>query len=672
MSSEGVRNKLKIESKRRREAERALTEKELELRSKNVLIRKLERNDLSLLKHADSGILTETVNNTSKAFTDRDLEAVTDELISTQEKLAKAEEQLLRSQTLVQDLERNIQNIDNDVASLSGDDKELLRELDEIRAEIDATRADDSKSRSIGTEEIKDTKIKDKIQLEESREENTHLREEIACLRNILYDQGSSKTAVDEKVEKSAGIEMLSVRKQMEESMNENLALQEKIRKLEMLGAAQGEGDMNIVEKLRETEIMLEKSQEECSEMRNEVLALSEDLYEAHKMREKPTFDLAGLQRQDNELLAARNELVDKNREISTLETSLKSTQKEVRVLSKEISTMSIAFGKTQKEYNSVVEELQQTESALATVKFSKENQETKLRRLELAAEKAPQKAVELKVLRSQFKKLAEKNEKLTQQVKDVMGEVASMSDKHERNCAESDARLASAKELQSDIVKIVSETRERNSEVEDLTVRMENRMGMTEKTVEALDSEIAVAMRTLDSAQASLSERKEDPPMVVVPTQSESETILTEEKSEEGVYVGDVHEEEEEEAEEAPEEVSKPDPEAEQETEEEEEEVKEEEEKEALESRESVLERTRRLLDAAGSVQKLALKSKSLREGRLTKDDEHTMSNISLHDRKHTKYEELMKKVADSETKASNEIREVEARADDIVDVRE
>lgn len=412
VSSEGIRKKLKIETQLRRQAELSLTEAELELRSKNVRIRSLERNDPSALRIADSGVITETVNNTSKAFTDRDFEAVTDELISTQDKLVKTEEQLLRSQTLVQDLERNIQNIDKDVVSLSGDDKELLKELDEIRAEIDATRGGDSQSRSMGTEESKDDTMKYRSQLEESREENIQLIEEIACLRNILYDQGSSKTAVDEKVQESAGerveedndSQMQSIRKQMEEAINENMA---------------------VAVKLRETEVMLEKSTQECSEMRSEILSLSESLYEANKRRGQATFDLTGLQRQDNELLGARNEIVDKNREISTLKTSLKSTKEEMRKLKKEMKSVSGVFEKTRNQFNSVAEELEQTKSALVAAKDSKSRKDTKLKRLELAAERAPQKDAELKVLRSQFLQLSDRNDGLTQQVKNVMSEVA-------------------------------------------------------------------------------------------------------------------------------------------------------------------------------------------------------------------------------------------------------
>lgn len=661
VSSEGIRKKLKIETQLRRQAEQALTEAELELRSKNVRIRSLERNDPSALRIADSGVITETVNNTSKAFTDRDFEAVTDELINTQEKLAKAEEQLLRSQTLVQDLERNIQNIDKDVVSLSGDDKELLRELDEIRAEIDATRGDDTQSRSTGTEESKDKMMKYKSQLEESREENIQLIEEIACLRNILYDQGSSKTAIDEKVQESAAkggeadddSQMQSIRKKMEEAINENMA---------------------VAIKLRETEVMLEKSTQECSEMRSEILSLSESLYEANKRRGQAGFDLTGLRRQDNELLGARNDLVDKNREISTLKTSLKSTKEEMRKLKKEMSSVTGAFEKTRHEFNAVAEELEQTKSALAAAKDSKSRKDTKLKRLELAAEKEPEKDAELKVLRSQFKKLSERNDSLTQQVKDVMSEVAAVREKHEKACAESSARVSVAKDLQNEIVQVVSETRQRNREVEDLTAMMEDRMGMTEKNIEALDSDILVAMKSLESAQVTLAEKKEEPQMEVMPTQSESETIFTEEKKvDPPVEVAPTQSESEtiqtdEKVEKVEEEQEGDDHE-----EPEQEEVQEEKEEESSSSSsvKSVLERTRRLLDVAGAVQKLALASRSLREGRLNGDDDNSMSNVSLTDRKKN-YDELIKKVADYETQASNEIREVEALADDAVDVRE
>jgi chromosome segregation ATPase len=625
----------------------------------------LERNDSSALRIVDSGVITEMVNNTSKAFTDRDLEAVTDELISTQEKLIKTEEQLLRSQTLVQDLERNIQNIDNDApASLSGDDKELLRELDEIRAEIGATKSKEGiQSPSVGTQQSKEKVANYESELKGSREENTKLMEEIACLRNILYDQGDSRTAMEKRDKKSARnekvanqvhedhqIEIQSLRKQIDATVNENMILQEQIQRLEMFGSSQGSRSGESItavegkavgEKFRQTKEKLEKSQQECSEMRNEVLALSESLYKANQRR--APFNLTGLKQQDNQLLLARNELVDKNREISTLENKLTSTQEEVKKLSEEISKMISAFEKAQEEHNSVVEELQQTESALAAAKASRESQETKLKRLQSVASKAPQKDAEIQVLRSQFKKLSEKNGNLSQQVNDVMGEVASVREKQDKANTESKARVTIARELQNDFIHAMSETSQQNCDVEELTHMIESRMGMTELSIEALDSEIAVAMKCLQSAQASSLDRKLEPIGSVLPTdcrydEIDSEIIETEEKEE-------VEEKEETEKEEAP---------------------------VAVDTMQTVLERTRRLLEVSETVQKLTMVSKSLREGRQNDNEQISMSTVSLHDRKDSKYVEIIQKVANFESLYSNENRELEAHGDDGIDVRE
>jgi len=747
LTSEGTRGKLKTEAKLRRQAEKVLAETELELRSNIVKIRQLERNDSSTLRIVDSGVITEMVNNTSKGFTDRELEAVTDELITTQEKLRKAEEQLQRSQTLVQDLEKNLQNIDNEFPqSLSGDNKELLRELDEIRAEIDAARSD-VQSQSTGTELSKDHTSKHESELEECREENLGLIEEITCLRNILYDQGTMGTTVDEKVQMSVSgtistismekiinemkeehkFEIKSLRKHIEEILNENMDLQEMVRKLEIVSSSQklsnddkfklqeevnrlelrmaheeyeratkevyqrkevqqeGTGkfnlrenievidddiigvkfandliscveDLTIDEKLRKTERILIESEEECSGMRSEILALTESLYNANQTQGETMFlneeiiNLTGSRRQDDAHFGAQNEVEDKKREIITLKNNLMSTQEEVRLLSEEISYMSSAFEKAQDEYNSIIEELQQTESALAAAKDTRFSQEIEMERLESVAEKTPQKNAEICLLKTQFEKLNEKNENLARQVKDAESEVLSVREKQDKARSDTKARVIIAKELQDDIDQAVSGNNERNREVEELAFMVENRMSTTERNLEMLESEIAVAIGTLRTAQvASLGEKSK--PFVSIVLQNDS--LSTDSQSVEIDSNTNA--------------------------------IVDKEKAPAVEINtwQSTLEQSRHLLEIIETVEKPTSQSKNGRsdqEGQLNDDDRTaittaSLSTNSMHSyRKNSKYEEIIQKVANYESLSlcSKENRELETRGDVGIEERE
>lgn len=696
LSSEVNREKLKSETKLRRQAERAMTETELELRSKIVKIRQLERSDSSALRMVDSGIVTEMMNNTSKGFTDRELEAVTDELIATQEKLTKAEEQLKMSQTLVQDLERNLQNIDIEAESLSGDDKELLRELDEIRAEIDAARSD-VQSQSTGTEQSKEKTMQFESQLETSREENLRLIDEIACLRNLLHDQGATRNKVDEKVQNTGGgtistvstqkivdevkevhqFEIKSLRKQIEKILDENMALQEMVQKLEIFNSSHQrnevlqEGfevtedeiigvrftndlsdyaeDSAIDEKLKKTEMMLQKSLVECSGMRFEILALSESLYNANLSRgeamvsNKEIINLTGLKRQDFELLRAQNEVEDKKREIIALKNNLMSTQEEARLFSEEILYMSSTFEKAQDKYNFVIEELQQTESALAAAKDTRFSQETELKKLESVAEKTPEMNAEIQVLKTQFKKLNEKNENLARQVKDAESEVSLVREKQDQANAKIEARAMITKELQDGIEQVVNETNQRNREVEELAVIMENRMNTTERNVEVLDCEIAVAMRTLQTTQVASLDEKLKPPVSLVLRKGDVST--------DGQSV-------------------EIDPET---------NGTEDEEKAAsvdINARQSTLEQSRRLIEKVQKLTSLSKHSRSYREGQLNEDDRTaSLSTNSMYsDKKKNKFEDIIQKVAkyESLTLRSKEKRQLEASVDVGIEERE
>jgi hypothetical protein len=689
LSSEVNREKLKSETKLRRQAEKALMETELELRSKIVKIRQLERSDSSALRMVDSGIVTEMMNNTSKGFTDRELEAVTDELIATQEKLTKAEEQLKKSQTLVQDLERNLQNIDIEAESLSGDDKELLRELDAIRAEIDAARSDVRSQSSAGTEHSKEKAIKFESQLVESREENLRLMDEIACLRNILHDQGATKNKVVENSQNTLGgtistlstqkivdevkeehqFEIKSLRKQIEEILDDNMVLQEKVQKLQIFNSShkrnefEEEGievseddiigvkfandveDSAIDEKLRQTETMLQKSQKECSGMRSEILALSESLYKANLGRgEGEIVNLTGLKGQDFELLRAQNEVQAKKREIIALEKNLISTQVEVRLLSEEMSYMSNSFKKAQDEYKAVIEKLQHTESALAAAEDTRLSQEIELKKLESVVEKTPEMNDEIQELRAQFKNLNEKNENLARQVKDAETEVSLAREKQDKVNAKIEARVMIAKELQDGIDRAVNETNQRNREVEELTIMMENRMTTTELNVEVLDSEIAVAMKALQTTQvASLDEKSKQPVPLVVQNGNVSVDGQSVEIDPETDEIED-------------------------------------EEKEAsvdITARQSTLEQSRRLAEKVQKLTSLSKHSRSYREGQQNEDDRAaSLSTNSMHSVKSkNKFEEIIQKVANYESLSlrAKEKRELEASVDvGVVDERE
>jgi len=415
-------------------------------------MRQVERNDSLPLRMVDSGVITEMVSNTSKGFAGRardhsqvqeildELETVTEQLDSTKQKLKKTEDQFQKSQTLVEDLERNLQKIDSHDTSQDkyGDDKALLRELEEIRAEIDAAKSEiqsectSTVQQDLGQEEPPPNK--------ELMKENSTLREEVACLRDILYDQdvrGSTTNVISEKatiskvLEKANTVhdqEMDALRAEFEKVSNENALLQEKMKKFinknESSNFSNDEFDqlkeeidrlneeLQMVEddhrratedteafwrRKNQQEMRTEKSdpedvrklrEAECSEMRSEILALTESLYDAqqnktylineldianqHNMdlqlqnkehREitivsEKSVDLPKMKQLEDALLDTQKVVEVKEKEIINLGDNLMSIQEEARLLSEEISHMSSAFEKAQEEYNIVIEEL--------------------------------------------------------------------------------------------------------------------------------------------------------------------------------------------------------------------------------------------------------------------------------------------------------------------------
>jgi len=520
-SSKGTKERLKTESKERRRVERALVEAESELKNKGSFqIRNIERTDSSPLKIVDSGILTETVSNTSKGFVERELETVTEELITTQQILRKTEGQLKKSQTLVRDLKRN-HNIEGHEASKN--DKKLLLELHEIRAEIDAAR-NEIQSQSTENDLSKQQMFDYEKQLQESREENTRLNEEITCLRMLLYDQDVPGTMTDEKiasrdnatiddkfrlqkeVDKLNG-QLRTAKTEYAREMAEMEAYwkskfqQEKIEKSDseevsgdnIIGIKfASEDSSNIRErvmkkKLSQAEKMLKQSEEECSRMMSEVLGLTKALYEAHQNGEEGATDKNESKRQAGALLDAWNEVEDKKKENMTLENSLISAQEEVRLLSEEISNMSSAFERAQEEYNSIVVELEKIQDLY----------EASLNEID-----SNQNNAEISSLRAQFQVLNEKNEAIARHVRNVEAEVLSAREKHDNVLAGVEARTVMAEELQGMVHRVVGETDQKNQEVDELTFMMENRMRLTEKSVDMLEKEISVVSKSLSNTQ--------------------------------------------------------------------------------------------------------------------------------------------------------------------------
>ena len=112
-------------------------------------------------------------------------------------------------------------------------------------------------------------------------------------------------------------------------------------------------------------------------------------------------------------------------------------------------------------------------------------------------------------MLRNQFKKLHEKNETLALQVKDAESEVLSVREKQDKSRADAEVRAVIAKDLHDEIDRAVGETNKRNQEVDELTIMMENRMSLTEKSVEMLEKEVSVTMKTLQTSQEAALQEK-------------------------------------------------------------------------------------------------------------------------------------------------------------------
>jgi len=644
LSLDNTKERLRTESKMRRQAEMARLESEsryeaLQAKSKNkslrldssIQMRQVERNDSLPLRMVDSGVITEMVSNTSKGFAGRardhsqvqeildELETVTEQLDSTKQKLKKTEDEFQKSQTLVEDLERNLQKIDSHDTSQDnyGDDKTLLRELEEIRAEIDAAKSEiQSECTSTVQQDLGEGEKINK----ELMKENSTLREEVACLRDILYDQDGrggcatnvkSEKAPISKVLEEANIahdeEMNALRAEFEKVSNENTLLQDKTKKLINKNASSNfsndefdqlkeevdrlNDELKMAEddhrkETKDTEafwrrknqqgMRTEKSdpenvrklrEAECSEMRSEILALTESLYDAQQSRTYLINELdivnrlnMDLQLQNREQRDKMKQLEDalldtqkvvevKEKQIINLGNNLMSTQEEVRLLSEEMSHMNSAFEKAQEEYNVVIEELdtvgilleksnkeaetcngveeaqkkgilqhnedlrrklEETENALAAARDLKISHELKMEKLESETATTPEKNAEISLLRAQFKKINEKNEDFARQVKEAENEVLLVREKQGKFINDTKTRADMAKELKDEIDHVSGEANKQNQEVDELTIMMENRMNLTEESLEMLEKEVSVVIKTLQTSQVVSIEESE------------------------------------------------------------------------------------------------------------------------------------------------------------------
>jgi hypothetical protein len=590
LSLDDTKQRLRTESKMRRQAEMARLEAEsrhqaLQAKSKNNSLRtkssfemrQVGRSDS--LRIADSGVITEVVSNTEKGFADRannnshvneildELDTVTEQLDSTEQKLRRSEIELQKSQTLVQDLERTLQKIDSHDTSQnnsSSDDKALLRELEEIRAEIDAAQSGDGPStvqRALSTKEL--------------LEENSTLREEVACLRDILYDQEvrgnttdiiSERTAISKVLKEANEVheeEMDNLREQFEKISKENTLLQNKGEKLEYEISSSNPSNDEVA-KLKEeidrlsdelqmvendhirtsseteafwrNKLPQERSRKdfdpedivEAREMRSEILALTESLYNARQSHSdlineldiakrhiielqsqnedgkitivsQNSVDLEEMKQLEDAFLDSQNVVEAREKEIANLEDNLLSTQEEVRLLSEEISHMSSAFEIAQEEYNTIVDELDTVHGLLEK---SREAAETSDRQSDMT-HTISEKEEELKRIMIQLEEACSDNTLLHNKLDSMEGVLKASNMHYTENPENEDAKS-------QDTRSIISETDSTQGEHKS-TMDVLGRINLLLSSVNFIEQHHDIPLRTGNSNITSTSQKAEE-----------------------------------------------------------------------------------------------------------------------------------------------------------------
>merc|ERR1712238_46058 len=153
---------------------------------------------------------------------------------------------------------------------------------------------------------------------------------------------------------------------------------------------------------------------------------------------------------------------------------------------------------------------LEETENALAAARDLKISHELKMEKLESETVTTPEKNAEISLLRAQFKKINEKNEDFARQVKEAENEVLLVREKQDKFINDTKTRADMAKELKDEIDHVSGEANKQNQEFDELTIMMENRMNLTEESLEMLEKEVSVVMKTIQTSQAVSNEESE------------------------------------------------------------------------------------------------------------------------------------------------------------------
>ena len=283
--------------------------------------------DSTMLMNVDSGLLTEMASNKSSHTSSKgihsddaysevldELETVTEQLMTTQQKLWKTEDQLRLSEAKTVEVEKALCDLKSKKEALKEEEKEkgLVRQLEKTRALLEATKAKLNKSLAIDKKEIKEQYLeleeqddqidilKDQIEnlesaklyaedqimqlevdLEECRQENAELVEEVACLRSILQDGVGVERSMPDlrdsiskeeraKIMKEANAmrekEINALREQFKKIFKENATLKETVEKINSgkpslrIGNADNKELLEQVEKISEE---LQKTKDE-------------------------------------------------------------------------------------------------------------------------------------------------------------------------------------------------------------------------------------------------------------------------------------------------------------------------------------------------------------------------------------------------------------------------
>jgi chromosome segregation ATPase len=280
-------NRQNDQLKREHEASRQQLEEFSSRLASSVQSRREERAEAPHLMNIDSGMGTETVSNKSRHTSPGDesyvevldeLETVTEQLITTQQKLWRTEDLLRESEARSSSLQVDIHKLKNQ-QRFQESDEGLLHKTDQAHPELAQTKKEleeahhmkvialnepdiESEDEDDQMEQLRDQMEEAEYRLqqsqeqlgalemllEESQEENIRLVEEIASLRIILKDEVTlqgSQAIMKESISKEVRLQVLkeanevrekeisALREQFKKIFRENSELKEKMEKLE-------------------------------------------------------------------------------------------------------------------------------------------------------------------------------------------------------------------------------------------------------------------------------------------------------------------------------------------------------------------------------------------------------------------------------------------------------